>query len=311
MPHHQFLFVLRKYRLHILLFVLFTSLVTIYYNLYVKDNGLAETKFMVNTNQYYNSAAVGLGGIQADPASPDKIDISMVQYRLIYSDEMMNYLVQKFQLYKYFGINEKDEDALLKVRRIIADKMNLLNTGNGILSLTYEDRSSRMAATLLNATTEKLELMNRSFVLDKLYKDISVYNKIIGEAKKEGKEQSDSLKIITDKITELYKSRSGSISNETLVAIQLDLYKAASNLESADKQIVNTKSLYLLTAELVNNDSDPIIKVINKAYPDLSKNILNLLLSVIVVASISFTTAIFCLYYFHTFKDDLKILFGR
>jgi hypothetical protein len=310
MQEKEFIYLLRNYRFHILAVILLSLSASSYYVMAVRKGGFAEAKFMVNNSEYYTSPSSSLGFAQTNLILTDKAQI-VSQMTFILSDDMMNFLIKKFDLYNYYHINENAEGSYQILREIIIDNMEFNDIANGIITMRFKEKNSRMAADIVNATLENLERINKSFVLEKLNREVAVYNKLIVEGEKEVKNQKDSLKWVLDNVMDVRKKVRASIVNDELDKDQIEMFRKASEIETVDLSLINAKKMNSYAAELMNDYSSPMIRILNRAYPEQDSLLTRLLITGVTVLIISTTIYIFFLYHYTLFKDHLKIIFGK
>ena len=123
------------------------------------------------------------------------------------SNEVLEFLINNFDLYKHYEINQDDIEASYKVRKKLLKLYKVTKTKFGAISLTVEDKIPDKASAMANAARDKISDLSQAMVKYSQEQTITNYaNNIV--------QKESSIKVLTDSLTTL-RSNSGIIDAET------------------------------------------------------------------------------------------------
>jgi tyrosine-protein kinase Etk/Wzc len=92
------------------------------------------------------------------------------------SHEVLFFLVDSFDLYKHYGIDNEDAKAKFKVREKLTNNYKTIKTKYGALLLIVEDKDPKMSADIANAARNKIESISQQIVKSSQKKLIENYD---------------------------------------------------------------------------------------------------------------------------------------
>jgi tyrosine-protein kinase Etk/Wzc len=100
------------------------------------------------------------------------------------SDELYDFLIQKYDLYRHYKIDTTSEKAAFKVREAL-EKLYVINkTKNNAVELSVEDKDRRLAADMANAARQKVDEISQRMVREVQKNLINAYESSFVEKNK-------------------------------------------------------------------------------------------------------------------------------
>ena len=134
---------------------------------------------------YYKSTSVFYAA-SADVARPDPVGPDLKERDLFgieedldkimtcaSSLELVDYLIQKFDLYKHYDIDPESKKGKFKVREALEGMMDLKKTKYEAIELSIEDEDPQFAADMVNAAVEKVNAIAQNLTKSTQAKQIS------------------------------------------------------------------------------------------------------------------------------------------
>jgi hypothetical protein len=197
---------------------------------------------------------------------------SSPQSRIYYytkSTEMFDYLIRRFDLYKYYNI---DSSAFMHYEIMTAILNNRIESkwdGRYILTVTVEDQDKFMAATLANEIYSKLNEMNKNYVISIAKKKLDIYDQIITNNKQEVLVHTGEFKKLIDECKGLIEENKLSrIQNSFIFDIQSRLGTLSTQIGSINDELLKSAKIYELSAAAMRKDNITSLRLINLALPD-------------------------------------------
>lgn len=91
------------------------------------------------------------------------------------SQEFVDSIAEKFDLYQHYGISREDAEASHKLRKKFFKHFNLLRTKYDALELTVEDRDPMLAASMANSARQHIQNVVSKMIKDSQKKLIDSY----------------------------------------------------------------------------------------------------------------------------------------
>ncbi len=123
------------------------------------------------------------------------------------SNDLKDYMIQTFDLYKHYDIDPSKEKAAFNVRQKFNKYYTVIKTKRDAIELSIEDTDKELAAKMVNAAREKIDELAVKIVKDQLQNIQSSLEKNI-------EEKSNQLNVLGDSILAL-RTRYGVYSTET------------------------------------------------------------------------------------------------
>ena len=243
------------------------------------------------------------------------LQVSLVQeriYQLAYSNEMMDYLIKKFDLYRHYDIDTTHKGFYIRAIRKLSGNIGFKKIPPDLSVITVFDRNNEVAASIANAMVAKLDQMNKKYLADKIQANISFYESFVKESSTIGREQND---MFMKSLNALGRFRS-SVKNDTeldqsLSQIEVSVYTAVSKIQDVTSDLILAKNLYnnVISAQRAKNL--PSLVVIKSAYPEVKSKKIMLAGFSVLAATLGCILLFTGMYVYHSANHELKILFGR
>jgi hypothetical protein len=215
-------------------------------------------------------------------------------YNIVYSKEMFDHLIGKFDLYTHYGFDPSAAPSYSIIRRLIKDNITLYQGAARALTIQVTDKTSgEMSANIANEIASKANEMNKRYITEKIQNRIKVYSKLHDEIR--GQTQADiaTINLGIDKLNNVLDHFGNNKPELTDLLYSLnDISKRIGG--DVDRLLtisnVNSWTLNALQDDMINN-----VQVLQDALPGLQESNLPgwLLYSFAVVASFFITLFLF------------------
>ena len=95
------------------------------------------------------------------------------------SSELVNFLVNKFDLYNHYKIDSNQRKAPFKVRKKFFKYYEISKTSKDAIEMSFEDKDPEFAAQVVNAARIKMDAMAQQLVKDRHLKSIGTFEQNI------------------------------------------------------------------------------------------------------------------------------------
>ncbi len=164
---------------------------------------------------------IGTGNLKREIYGTDT-DLDRL-FSIANSEELTDYLIEKFDLYKRYEIDPDGDQAGYAVRLMVAKAYNTEKNKFDALELSFEDKEPEMAAKIAKAAREKVNEIGQRMIKESQAKLLSSHEKIIEE---KDSYQQNLIKDIA-KLKDEYK-----------------IYNSQSKGEVLGEQLTSTKAAY-------------------------------------------------------------------
>ena len=242
------------------------------------------------------------------------LQVSLVQertYQLAYSDEMMNYLIKKFNLYNHYNIDTTHKGFYIRTVRKLSGNIGFRKIPPDLSIITVYDRNNEVAASIANAIVSKLDQMNKKYLADKLQANINFYESFVKESSTIGREQNDKFMKSLNALGRFRSSMKNDVElDNSLSQIEVSVYTAVAKIQDVTSDLILAKNLYnnVISAQRAKNL--PSLVVIKSAYPEVKSKKIMLAGFSILAATLGCILVFAGMYIYHSAKYELTILFG-
>lgn len=150
-----------------------------------------------NPEQFRPEVLFGKGGASAAIYGGSH-DIDRV-LAIAESNELIDYLVDTFQLYDHYRIDPENPKAIYKVRMKFRSLYEVKKTKLDVIELTVEDRSPELAAAMANAARERINSITQRIIKDNQWKTFNSYQQNLAHKTTELQFLGDSLATLRQK----------------------------------------------------------------------------------------------------------------
>ena len=137
------------------------------------------------------------------------------------SNELINYLVDTFNLYEHYGINPDGPRASYWVKKNFFSLYEIKKTKRDAIQLTIEDKDPELSAQIANATREKINEFLQQIIKGSQLKQLNTYEADISAKERLISQLGDSLNLLRSR----YGIFNVQSQTETLIS-QLDMAEA-------------------------------------------------------------------------------------
>ncbi len=116
-----------------------------------------------------------------------------------YSSELINFLVDSFNLYQHYDIAPDKPRSKYNVEKHFLGLYDILQTKRDALELTYEDKNPEMAAIIANAARDRINTIASGLIKDSQQKIVTSYQIAIRDKENAINELLDSLTYYREK----------------------------------------------------------------------------------------------------------------
>ncbi len=110
------------------------------------------------------------------------------------SRTLYNSVVEKFDLYNHYEVDQEDPQKAYWVAQALSDHYKILKTAEGMMQVEVIDKDPELAANMANFITKSLDTLNKRIITEKKVGLSELYEKEIAENKAKVEQLSDSLK---------------------------------------------------------------------------------------------------------------------
>lgn len=187
--------------------------------------------------------------------------------QIIYSSQMMDYLINKFDLYTHYRIPKESEDSYLAVTEMLKEHMGVSIAKTKIITVQISDRLDyNVAANLANAIGKKINDINRQITLENLSRKTEIFESLAKDLR------SSSSREFTQ-MDSLLKGMQGwlqtSIHDEGYrQLLDMSMENIKSKSEDYFKDLFESYKYRLYSMYSLQEKNLPTISVLEKALPD-------------------------------------------
>ncbi|NJL76157.1 MAG: hypothetical protein HC892_15210 [Saprospiraceae bacterium] len=168
------------------------------------------------------------------------------------SDELLDYLIKSFHLYKHYDIDSTSRKAPHYIRLHLRDLYVVQKTKRDALQLSIEDKDPVLAANMANAAREKIDAINLNMAKQVQLQQISTIEQNNLEKEKTIQKLRDSIQSVRSKYSIYNVSTQSESLSELLSSRKTDLIASKATLEAikASKSIKLRDTIILLDAHI-------------------------------------------------------------
>jgi|GEM_PF-5164538 len=269
------------------------------------------------SNHYKSEATISFGGFEIPEYDDNQnshipIFAQMKEglnrlYSMVYSKEMFDHLIEKFDLYTHFELDKKDPRSYGALRRILKSEISLFQGVNKVIAIQVTDPySGKMSADIANELISKANEMNRKYITEKIENRIKLYEKLHREIKSQ---TDDDIRELKPQITLLNEVLSKYAMKNVLVdQSALALKEQSGKIEEDISQLVelskvNNWSLNSLQDNIISN-----VLVLQDALPGEEEMNISLWILIPVALLSSCMVALFIFYLAYKYQPYLRLL---
>ncbi len=240
---------------------------------------LAGSLYFYHTHSYYTSRItflVNAGNVAEvlwDRSNDGPIDVVNDDRgynrinQILYSSQMMDYLINKFDLYSHYRIPRESDDSYLNVTKTLKGYMGVSIAKTKIITVQISDRLDyNVAANMANAIGKKINEINRQITVENLTRKTEIFESLSRDLRTSSSRefsQMDSL------LRNMQRFLEGSIPNvEYRQLLSMNIENLQSKSEDYFKDLFESYKYRLYSMYSLQEKNLPTISVLEKALPD-------------------------------------------
>ncbi len=186
--------VLYKWKIFILVVCLITLVGSVVLSLMMDNYYQSSTLFYATNNDLAKPNPIG---------SQDKVryyygggeDMDRIM-TLAESERLADFLIDSFDLYNHYGIDESDEKKHFRVLEIFSSQYKILKTKYDAIEILVEDTDPELAMNIANVARDKVNQMAQEMIRNSQQQQINMMKNNVVERNKTIKQLEDSLLVI-------------------------------------------------------------------------------------------------------------------
>lgn len=256
--------ILYKWRKKILITTIIAAILSVVISLTLSNYYQATTIFYAASPDLAKPAPLGPMEGEKDFYGEEE-DLDRL-FSISSSSEVVDYLINKYELYKHYEIDPESKKGPHKIRKQFNKQYKTLKTKFGALQLSVDDTDPKMAADIANDARDKI-----NYIAQKLIKESQ--SQLLATYKSNIEQKEKAMKILSDSLNRT-RGQFGIYDTESQGSVYAELLgKATSNLndkkakEKVYKTIPNMKdSLVYLGAAIrgLEEQKSALTKQVNK-----------------------------------------------
>jgi uncharacterized protein involved in exopolysaccharide biosynthesis len=171
------------------------------------------------------------------------------------SNQLLNYLIDSFNLYDHYEIADGDPKKLYKVNKKLLKHMNVLKTKYGAISLSVEDKDPVFAADMANASRNQISNIAQNLIKQSQQKTIGNYTASIADKETILNKLSDSLAVLRTKYGIIDAETQGEVLATSSADASFSLSEARATLEMMEKLNMPQDSINRIRARVAGLSS--------------------------------------------------------
>ena len=227
---------------------------------------------------------------------------------IIYSKEMFDHLIAKFDLYKHYGIEETNENYG-RLRQLVKSAITVYSKTNSIFAIRVSDNSSpQLTAAMANEIADKANDMNRNYIASKLENRMEIYSRLHGDIKSITENDIASLQPVIASFKNLLTNpHAKNIDVERSIDV---LSSTTSKIQSGIQQLIDLNKASSWSLSSVQKDVLPTIVILEDALPGVLNEIIPLwiLIPLAVICAFIISISIFSMMY--SYGHYFRLLFS-
>ena len=187
--------------------------------------------------------------------------------QIMYSSQMIDFLIEKFNLYTHYNIDKNNVNSYLRVSSRIKDNIKISISKTKIITVQVSDRLDyNVAANIANAVGKKINDINRQITLESITRKTEIFESLSKDLRSNSQRefsQMDSL------FKNMQKVLSSSIKDEGYrQLLVMHIENLESNSEKYFKDLFESYKYRLFSMYSLQEKNLPTISVLERALPN-------------------------------------------
>lgn len=232
--------------------------------------------------------------------------------QLMYSGQMMDYIINGYELYEHYGIDTLKPYYKEKAIAILTSRTEVIKINNEIMRVVVSDRNNEIAAAMANSMVTYLDRLNRKYSQAALNREIEVYKTILSQGEKITQQEQMRLeKALVELKSISARSHSTPESRMAFENMEFVIRDAASVIKTVTDERINAFTLYKQALEINKPSRMSTIVIIKRALPEMESNRYFLLLYAAFAGFAGAAVLFGIIYSFYFYRPVLNIMFGK
>jgi len=228
-------------------------------------------------------------------------------YNLVYSKEMFDHLINKFNLYSHFGLDPATPSSYVVLRKIVKDNITLYQGASRALTIQVTDKvSGEMSMNIANEIANKANEMNKNYIKEKMESRIQVYSKLHDEIKNQTQFDIAGINQGIDQLNSVL-DRFGSKSKEA-DKLLYSLNSISEKIQSDVGQLLTISKVNNWTLNVMKDDVLNNVLILQDALPGTREENFPKWLLITFAFIASFFTTLFLFNLAYTYRNYLHLL---
>jgi hypothetical protein len=187
--------------------------------------------------------------------------------QIMYSSQMIDYLIQKFSLYKHYNIDPANPNAYLWVTSRIKSSIKIAISKTKIITVQVSDRLDyNVASNMANAIGKKINDINRQITVESLSRKTEIFETLSKDLRSSSQREFSQMDSLL-KNMQLFLTTT--IKDETYrQLLMMHLQNLQSKSEDYFKDLFESYKYRLYSMYSLQEKNLPTISVLEKALPD-------------------------------------------
>jgi len=247
----------------------------------------------------------------SDVNSLQNLNESYTIINWVYSTQLINHLISKFDLYKHYDIDASAADAYSRCFNKITQAINVYLTPYGAVRVNTKDKDRFVAADIANEILVQIDKLNKEKIVENRKFAIREYEFLLKEFSVDVTSQRDSIKSIINAFSKLAKENK--IDFEKTEKTINSLSNASFNYERLSGDWLTLRKVHLLSLKELEEFNLPNFIILQHALPEVLESpfsLENIGFFFIAFFFGIWLTITFLLLHFR-YSVSLKIIFGN
>lgn len=194
--------------------------------------------------------------------------------QIIYSSQMMDYLINKFDLYTHYKIPRESEDSYLNVTNTLKGHMAVNIANTKIITVQISDRLDyNVASNLANAIGKKINDINRQITLENLSRKTEIFESLAKDLRSSSGREFSQMDSLLRNMQRFIQTSVRDDSYRQLLNMSMENIKSKS--EDYFKDLFESYKYRLYSMYSLQEKNLPTISVLEKGLPDKNSKSVN------------------------------------
>lgn len=187
--------------------------------------------------------------------------------QIIYSSQMIDFLINRFDLYKHYNIPKESDNSYLLVSTKLKKRMGVAISKTRIITVKISDRLDyNVAANMANAIGKKINDINRQITIENLTRKTEIFESLSKDLKSSSSREFAELDSLLKNMQRVLAGSAHDEAFRQLLSMNLDNLRAKS--DDYFKDLFESYKYRLYSLYSLQEKNLPTISVLEKALPD-------------------------------------------